>query len=135
MFEKEMRGLSYILQWIAYLITNLVVGIICLLSKLGIAKQLCQEFKASMALGGGGGAYIKGNYEKAYEILSPYQGVEDDFANGGIKYQLALLFYYGRGVTMNRPIANKLFEEAASLGWEEAQKYLSQFNGPYSTRT
>jgi TPR repeat protein len=88
-----------------------------------------------VVLGGGGGAYIKGNYEKAYEILSPYHNVEDDFAHGGIKYQLALLFYYGRGVTMNRPVANKLFEEAASLGWEDAQKYLSQFTGPYSNRT
>ena len=88
-----------------------------------------------MVLGEGGGEYIRGNYEKAYEILSPYQNVDDDFAYGGIKYQLALIFYYGRGVTMNRPIANKLFEEASSLGCGDAHKYLSQFNGPYSNRT
>ncbi len=130
-----MRGLKYILKWIGFLATHFVVGSICLISKLGLGKQLCREFKASLALGGGGGAYIQGNYKKAYEILSPYQNVEDDLSHGGIKYQLALLFHYGHGVTMNRPIANKLFEESAALGWDEAQKYLSQFDGPYKTRT
>ncbi|ODB95941.1 hypothetical protein [Candidatus Thiodiazotropha endoloripes] len=130
-----MRGLKYILKWLAFETTHLLVGAICLISKLGLGKQLCREFKASMVLGAGGGAYIRGNYEKAYEILAPYQNVDDDFVHGGVKYQLALLFYYGRGVAMNRPVANTLFEEAASLGWDDAQKYLSQFNGPYSTRT
>jgi hypothetical protein len=87
-----MRVLNYIIIWVGFLVTRLVVGAICLLSKLGIGKQLCKEFKSSMVLGVGGGEYIRGNYEKAYEKLSPYLNVEDDFAHGGIKYYLALLF-------------------------------------------
>ena len=130
-----MRVLKYILKWVGFLTTHLFVFGICLLSKLGIAKQLCREIKSSMVLGAGGGEYIRGNYEKAYETLSPYLNVEDDFVHGGIKYHLALLFYYGRGVTLNRPVANKLFEEAALLGWEDAQKYMSQYHGQNKART
>jgi hypothetical protein len=94
-----MKALKYFPKWLRLLTTHFLVGTICLHTKFGIGKQLCREFKASMVLGGGVGAYFKGNYKKAYEILSPYKDVKDDFAFRGIKYQLALLFYYGLGVT------------------------------------
>lgn len=113
----------------------MITAIVCVLGKVGLAEKHCLELRASIAIGAGSGAYIRGNYERCYEILSPYMEVEDDLNFGGIKYQLAILFYYGRGVTLNRPVANKLFREAAALGWEDAQKYLSQFEGPYKTRT
>lgn len=130
-----MKYIKYLLKRIAYGLTRTIVGAICLLAKLGIGKSACTQFRACVDHGAGAGAYIRGNYEKCYEILSPYLEVQDDDIYGGIKYQLALLFYYGRGVKLNRPMANKLFEESAALGWDNAQEYLSQFDGPYKTKT
>ena len=106
-----MKALKQLFKWVGYTIVHAVIGTICFLVKFGVAEQLCIEFKASIALGSGAGAYLRGNYDKAYEVLSPYLEVENDNAFGGIKYQLALLFYYGRGVTVGvkEVVASKWF--------------------------
>ena len=130
-----MKALKQLFKWVGYTIVHAVIGTICFLVKFGVAEQLCIEFKASIALGSGAGAYLRGNYDKAYEVLSPYLEVENDNAFGGIKYQLALLFYYGRGVTIDRTIANRLFSESALLGWDDARKYLNQVNEKNNTKT
>ncbi|MCG7985220.1 hypothetical protein [Candidatus Thiodiazotropha endoloripes] len=130
-----MKWFKYILRRFAYNASRIYLTVICLPTKFGRGEDVCREFTASHDYGAGTGAYMRGNYLKCYEILSPYQELEDDYVYGGIKYQLALLFYYGHGVTLNRGMANKLFEESAALGWDDAQKYLSQFNGAHRTRT
>jgi len=111
-------------MWLPYILVSSMIFLICIPSKFGVAKKLCVKFRASRDLGAGAGAYIDQKYEKCYTILKPYLGSEDDYCYGGIKYQLAILFYYGHGVTPNRETASSLFEESASLGWDDAKKYL-----------
>jgi len=120
-----MKWIKYILKLVGYYLVNIFIFLICIPSKLGVGKNLCAEFKASKDLGAGSGAYLRGEYEKSYQILKPYLDLPDDRCYGGIKYQLALLFYYGNGVNLNRETANSLFEESASLGWDDAVKYLA----------
>ncbi|MBW9275269.1 MAG: SEL1-like repeat protein [Candidatus Thiodiazotropha sp. (ex. Lucinisca nassula)] len=129
MFEKIMEPPRYLLNRFGYVISRIVYLIACGQARIGISKEFCYTLRASKAFGEGGRAYERGDYEVCYEILSPYLAAEQDGVHGGIKYHLGLLFFYGRGVTLNRGQANKLFEEAALLGWEQAQQYLSQFKG------
>ncbi|MES9946693.1 MAG: hypothetical protein ABW080_17205 [Candidatus Thiodiazotropha sp.] len=127
MFERKMEPPRYLLNRFGYVFSRIVYSIACGLARIGIAKQFCYTLRASKAFGEGSRAYERGEYKVCYNILSPYLEDEEDGVYGGIKYQLGLLFFYGRGVALNRGQANKLFEEAALLGWEQAQQYLSQF--------
>ena len=120
-----------ILYWFA----NVIAIFTCALAKLGVGKTQCDEYRASRISGLSIQAYESGDFKKCYELLAPYLDAEDDYRNGSIKYRLAMLFFHGNGVALNRPIANRLIGEAAELGNEKAQKYLSQFDGPYKTRT
>lgn len=129
MFERIMEPPRYLLSRFGYVISRIIYSIVCGLARIGIAKEFCCTLTASKAFGEGSRAYERGDYEICYKVLSPYLAAEQDGVYGGIKYQLGLLFFYGRGVTLNRGQANKLFEEAAYLGWEQAQQYLSQFEG------
>jgi len=120
-----MKLIKYILKWIVYASIHVVVFLVGILSKFGIAKNTCNEFRASADLGSGTGAYSRHEYEKCYRRLKPYLDLENDYVYGGIKYQLAILYYYGKGVTLNRQLANSLFQESAKLGSEDEKKYLS----------
>ncbi len=130
-----MKWIKYIFRYLIYRLVHLSVSAVCLLGKVGIAKDYCNQLRASVVLGEGAGAYLHGNYELSYKVLSPYLNVEDDLMFGGIKYQLALHFFYGKGVTLNRQVANRLFEESAALGWEDAITYLSQYEKPQQKET
>jgi len=105
---------------------NIIILLVCLPSKFGFSNQLCVEFKASRDLGAASGAYIDKNYNRCYRLLKPYLRCKDDHCYGGIKYQLALLFYYGEGVALNREMATMLFKESADLGWDDAIQYLEE---------
>lgn len=120
-----MKWFRYIFKLFCYYLTNSVVRFIGLVSKIGIGKSLYIELRAAQDLGAGSGAYKRGDFGKCYEILKPYLERRDDCCHGGIKYLLALLFFYGKGVTLNKETAMLLFEESASLGWRDAKKYLS----------
>lgn len=129
MFERIMEPPRYLLNRFGYVISRVIYSIACGLAHIGIAKEFCYTLTASKAFGEARRAYERGDYEICYKALSPYIADEQDGVFGGIKYQLGLLFFYGRGVTLNRDQANKLFEEAAYLGWEQAQQFLSQLEG------
>jgi len=120
-----MELMKYLLKWVVHISVHVLVFLVCMLSKFGIAKNTCNEFRASANLGASTGAYSNEEYEKCYRILKPYIGLENDYVFGGIKYQLAILYYYGKGVTLNYEKANSLFKESAELGWEDAKKFLS----------
>ena len=107
----------------------------CFLAKFGVGKRLCSEYKAATVSGAAQRAFQQKKYDQCYLLISPYIEQKDDYRFGSIKYIAGLLFFYGHGVSQNRQIANQLFEDAASLGNEEAQVYLSQYNGPYKTKT
>ncbi len=133
--EKQWRNFQASVVRPVNRVAKIIATIVCALAKIGLGKQLCAEFKASRILGLSSGFYERGEYEKAFEVLAPYSEIENDHRYGSLNYQLALLYFHGRGVTLNRAMANRLFAEAAELGNTEAQQYLSQFDGPYRTRT
>ncbi len=120
-----MKMMKYIFKWIVYISVHFFVFLVCILSKLGISKNTCNEFRASANLGAASDAYSKEEYDKCFIILKPYIEQENDYVFGGIKYQLAILYFYGKGVTLDNEKANSLFEQSAKLGWEDAKKYLS----------
>jgi len=120
-----MKVIKSILNKVAYVLVHLVVFVICIPSKFGVGKNVCNEFRASADLGASIGAYSRHEYEKCYRILKPYLKLENDYVYGGIKYQLGVLYYNGKGVTLNIQKANSLFEESAKLGWEDAKRFLS----------
>jgi TPR repeat protein len=97
-----------------------------LLAKFGIGKEFYRELEISRDLGICSRAYKRKNYEECLEIYNRYKDCVSDRCSG-IKYTMALMHYYGHGVTLNRKKSIELFEECAALGDIDAKLFLRQF--------
>ena len=88
--------------------------------------NFCEGLISSAAYGKALRAADAKNYEAALSALSPYRSGEDDYYHGDIKYSLALLYYYGHGVTKDLAVAERYFIQSANLGNEKALQYITE---------
>jgi TPR repeat protein len=109
-----------------YLIVLTFFNLICLLAKLGVAKEFCRGLKIHRDYSAGLSAYERKNYDECFKIYKPYIDCKEDECSG-IKYTLGLMYYYGQGVNVDRKKALELFGESAALGDIGASLFLKQF--------
>lgn len=110
------------------MLSKLVVSIFRFFLRIGIFKDISFLFVASADFGSGSRCYDRGDYRNAFNVLSKYEYSKSDHqlvtvVLGEIQYYLAIMYYYGQGVTRNKERADEIFELSASHGNEKAQKY------------
>jgi len=109
-----------------HLIVMAFVNLCRLLLKIGIFKKPCKSFIASYDLGYSSSEYKRKNYGNAARVLRKYISMENDYCYGGLKYNIALLYFYGHGIEKDLLKAEKLFLQAAVLGSDSAKEYIAK---------
>ena len=118
--------IRYILSWVRYLLIQSFFLFFRFLAKIGIAKEFYRDLEISRDLGICSRAYMRKNYEKCLEIFERYKNCDNDSCNG-IKHTMALMYYYGHGVNLNRKKSLELFNELAASGDMKSKLFLRQF--------
>lgn len=108
------------------LIVKAFVSFCSLLLKIGIFKEFCKSLIASYDLGYTSSEYERKNYGNAAKALRKYINMENDYCYGALKYNIALLYFYGHGIEKDLIKAEKLFLQSAELGSDSAKEYISK---------
>ena len=121
-----MNSIKYIGAIINHLLVKAFVNLCRLLLKTGIFKEYCKSFIASYDLGYTSSEYERKNYGNAARVLRKYLNMENDYCHGALKYNIALLYFYGHGIEKDLIKAEKYFLQAAELGSNSAKEYISK---------
>ena len=121
-----MNSIKYIGVVTNHLFVMAFVSVFRLLLKIGIFKEPCKSFIASYDLGYSSSEYKRKNYGNAASVLRKYISMENDYCHGALKYNIALLYFYGHGIEKDLLKAEKFFLQAAGLGSASAKEYISK---------
>lgn len=113
------------------MLSKFFVAICRQLLRVGIFKNISFLFIASTDFGCGTRCYDRGDYSGAFNVLTKYEDNESEHklvkvVLAEIKYYLAIMYFYGRGIEIDKVRASQLFASSAKYGNEKAREYLSK---------